>query len=158
MRKYLFLVTAAFLLAGCQSPKGVYPTGLVYLDIAGRTHVEVRDATRAVLRENGYTEVSVFDYDMVFEKAASKGDTRMYGSIAPEQGWERVYLRIRQKPDGIILLDCDAFLVENRGEGLFERERALGVTRKGRYRELLEQVQNRLMPTPKSTEPKENSP
>jgi hypothetical protein len=158
IRTSFFLFITLLVAAGCQAPRDVYPTGLVHVEFTGPTPDQIREVTRAVMRENGYTEASVFHYDMVFERRASKGDTRMYGSIAPEQGWERVYLRIRRKLDGTLLLDCDAFLVEYRGEDMYETEQAFGFSRRGRYRELLEQVQQQLMPAAKPIEPEANQP
>jgi hypothetical protein len=144
MNRIIILLAMGAVLAGCKSPEAANSGSMAAVEISGHSGVAVREMARAVMRANNYAEAAVQDFDMVFERPASKRDTAAFGSLAHGAVWERVKMRIRQRPSGPIMLACDAFIVENKGEGMFETERRLAVMRQARYQDMLNEVKTRL--------------
>ena len=72
-------------------------------------------------------------------------NTLMYGDWTPGKVWVRVkvYLRHLGSPNEI-LLECDAFMVNNYGDVRFEEEYKLSKMRRGTYQDLLEEVKKRV--------------
>lgn len=142
--KLAMLMIVGLALIGCRSPEAKNNSSLAAVEITGYNVAEVREATRAVMRSHDYTEAEIHDFDMVFEKPASRRDTAAFGSLMVDELWERVQMRIRRKPSGSVFLACEVYMVENKGEGMFESERQLAALRNARYQGLLDEVKTRL--------------
>jgi len=137
------------LLAGCKStsssqPKpadGTSSSRLASTVIKGHSVLEVAKATQRVFLENGYVKAPSQSANLVFEKQGTTWNTLVYGDWSNKPVWVRVkaYIRELGSPEEV-LLDCDAFMVVERGDAHFEEEHKLTKLRRGTYQELLDKV------------------
>ena len=139
----LCLLVAA---SGCQSTHSSTPsTRLASVIIEDRSMAQIESATQGVFQGHAYQAARSGSADFVFEKAGTSMDTLMYGDWTPGAVWVRVKVYLRQlgSPNEI-LLECDAFMVNNHGDTRFEEEHKLSKMRRGPYQDLLEEVKKRV--------------
>jgi len=153
MKRFFALVWILVLLAGgCQTNQGG-GTGLAAVEITGHTIRDIVVATRSVMRTHNYVEAPITDGKLIFEKPASARDTAAFGSLMHGEVWERVKMRVANQPNGSVQIDCEVFMVEDKGHRAMEEERRIGVMRQGRYRSLLGEIKAQLEPPPQSKQP-----
>jgi hypothetical protein len=140
----LALMVLAAVFTGCQSPGGG-KRGLASVTIPHRSAEEIVRAAVTVFRAEGYRDVVATPEDMVFEKTGSGWNTAAYG------GWTdakpvtvRVRAAVDAQPDGANRLWCDAYMVGDAGNALFEEQHKLTGVRRGPYQSLLNRVAEQL--------------
>jgi hypothetical protein len=114
--------------------------------ISGPTPFEIARAVSEVFQRAGYKPVPLADNKdmrLVFERPAGAMATVLYGDWAPNKVWYRVKVRIAGLDEGRQLVTCDLFRVTDHGDAHFEVEHKVSPLKKGRYRDLLNQVQAR---------------
>ena len=106
---------------------------------------QIESATQDVFQGHAYQVTRSRPGEFVFEKQGSSMNTLMYGDWSPGKVWVRVkvYLRELGAPNEI-LLECDAFMVNNYGDVRFEEEYKLSKMRRGAYQDLLEEVKKKV--------------
>ena len=132
--------------AGCHSTHTSTPsTRLASVIVKDRSMAQVESATEAVFQGHAYQAARPGSADLVFEKEGSSMNTLMYGDWTPGKVWVRVKVYLRQlSAPNEILLECDAFMVNNHGDVRFEEEFKLTKMRRGTYQDLLEEVKKRV--------------
>jgi len=140
----LVLLCVGLLLTGCQSPAGG-GNGFAAVKISGHTPKEILTATVAVFRADGYRDIAPSPDAMVFEKQGTGMNQAAYG------GWTdakpvtvRVRAGVETLPAGGHRLWCQAYMVGDAGNPLFEEEHKLTSMRAGSYQKLLDEVAERL--------------
>ncbi len=133
-------------LAGCQSDKTSSGSsdGVV---IQGNTPGQIRVAAEEVCREHGFVVARPGSELVVVEKPGSRMNNIAYGNWVDKKGvWLRLKLTVSQVGEARHRLECQAFLVRDRGGSTEEEIR----TRNRPYQSLLEEVAARLGQRPGS--------
>lgn len=156
MRPWLSLFALAALLTlattACQTVDGDSGSGkdLAAVSLQASSLQEVKQATVAVFFKKGYALHFDSAKQLVFSKRGSTGSTILFG------GWpgidppieDRVQLYIEDAGGGNFTLHCDAFVVSDAGQGLFEEKRPVYKTRASSYRKILEEVKKSIAQPP----------
>ncbi len=145
MKRYLVCLLGAAValsLTACKTTGGSPSSRLASVVIKGHSKIEISQATHRVFEENGYLAAPLKSADLIFEKQGSAMKTLVYGDWSGKPVWLRVKLYFRDLASEGILLDCDAFMVLERGDAHFEEERK--IRRGSTYQDLLNQVNQRL--------------
>ena len=141
----LTLLAMVCALTGCKTTDTAKNGSLASVVISGHTAEEVRQTTIEVFGWNGYKQVS----DLTFEKQGTKWDVVTYGGWAADSIWIRMKIQITSRGELWQVLGCDAYVVENRGEGILEDERKLKIMKGDECKKILDQIQRRLsLPKP----------
>lgn len=141
----LALLALACALAGCKTADTAHDGSLASIVINGHTAAEVRQTTIEVFGWNGYKQTS----DLTFEKKGTKWDVVTYGGWDTESVSIKIRVQITSRGELWQVLGCDAYVVENRGEGIMQDERKLKFMRADECKKILDQIQQRLsLPKP----------
>jgi len=141
----LVLVTVSLGLVGCKSLDKPASASFASVRIQGRTPEQIRDATVAVFKQDGYLAVGTTPPNLVFEKEGSRWDRMAYGSWVDDQP-----VCIRVKASIVVLseaacrLQCNAYMVRSKGDKVFEEEVRLKNNHSKPYQALLDKVLGRL--------------
>jgi hypothetical protein len=115
--------------------------------ISGKSAGQIRDATVAVFRENGYRAYAS-GQQLVFEKEGTRANTISRDGLVGAQAGAVTIIRVRADlvdlGPGSYRLQCHAFMVSNAGDSFFENEARLANFRSRPYQDLLDEVAKRL--------------
>ncbi len=134
------LLALAFVVAGCKTTDTAHDGSLASVVINGHTADEVRQTTIEVFGWNGYKQAS----DLTFEKKGTQWDRMAYGSWLADSVWIKIRVQITSRGEFSQVLGCDAYIVEDRNEGVMEDERKLKFMRADECKKILDQIQRRL--------------
>ncbi len=133
--------------AGCSSLSQPASASFASVVISGKSAAEIRDATIAVFREDGY-QVFGSSRGLVFEKEGTKANSiARDGFVGSHYGAVTI---IRVRAEVVVLstgdqrLQCHAYMVSGAGDSFFEEEHKLADFRGGPYQDLLDEVAKRL--------------
>lgn len=148
-RFVMFAVSAigAILFAGCHlgQPASASFASVV---IPGKSQEDICTTTAAVFQEDGYQVGALNPDNMVFQKEGSRGQSLAYGGVVDTHYGASTMTRVRaQLVDlgaGSYRLQCQASVVRNANDALFEDESRLANIRSGPYQSLLNKVAERL--------------
>ena len=131
---------------GCQSPHNSTPSSrLASVIIKDRSPGQLEAATQGIFQGHAYQVARGGPAESVFEKEGSNMNTLMHGDWSPGKVWVRVKVYIRElSAPNELLLECDAFMVNNHGDVRFEEEYKLSKMRRGAYQDLLEEVKKKV--------------
>lgn len=123
------------------------------VEILRNTPRQIDDMVVQVFRAHGYeTDRKKWPHS-VFEKKANKFNTLEYGTWDDDTPlYERVRVSILPVSDETFMLQCQAFMVTDRGMAL-EEEHKLSPRKSKPYQELLDEVAHRLNPGAPSATP-----
>jgi len=115
--------------------------------ISGKSAGQIRDATVAVFRENGF-RASAAGQQLIFEREGSRANTISRDGLVAAQAGAATLVRVRVElvdlGSGSYRLQCHAFMVSNAGDSFFENEARLANFRSRPYQDLLDEVAKRL--------------
>ncbi len=102
-----------------------------------------------VFGEAGYKANRSHNGSMVFEKEGSKGDQILYGGLGGAAYGGAVTVRVKAEIVDLMgqdahRLQCQAYMVQDAGEGVFEDKQRLANFRRGPYQKLLDDVATKL--------------
>jgi len=141
----LALAAASLGLLGCKSLSKPDSASFASVRIQGSTPEEIRDATVAVFKQDGYQAVRTVPPDLVFEKEGSRWDRIAYGSWVDDAPVAiRVKASIVPLSEGAFRLQCTAYMVRSKGDPVFEDEVRLRNNHSKPYQALLDKVLGRL--------------
>lgn len=109
--------------------------------IPGKSLTAIREMTQKVFEEDGYTGTAGVR-TMVFTRPGSTLDNLAYGSWDLSSVSTRVEVTFVEEPSGDYRVECDAFIVRNAGDHVFED--SYKKSSKGKYQKLLNQIRDRL--------------
>jgi hypothetical protein len=137
--------------SGCRSPQSTPSTLLASVVIKERPSAQVEAVTRAVFEDHGYLCARRKPGEFVFEQEGTGMNTLVYGDWSSKKVWVRVKVFLRElAPAQQLLVECDAYMVIDRGDAHFEEERKLTRVHRGRYQDLLNEVSKRVSLLPAS--------
>jgi hypothetical protein len=115
--------------------------------ISGKSGPQIRDATIAVFRENGYRAYAS-GQQLVFEREGSRANTFAYDGLVGAQAGAVTIVRVRAELVELgadsYRLQCQAYMVSDASDSFFEDEHRLTNFRSGPYQHLLNEVAKRL--------------
>ena len=138
------LALCAVFLVGCQSAKQPGSMSHASASIQGRSVPEIQQITTEVFLEAGYALTRSSPWEMVFERPGSRWDAAKWDSWMGEGVTMRVKVRLNQAPDGPLLLQADAYAVQNSENPSFRTESRNLLLSRRPYRKLLAEVARRL--------------
>jgi hypothetical protein len=137
----------ALLVDGCRSPGKPDAARFASVPIHGHTVDKVRDATAQVFHADGFKVLKQGWANLTLEKEGSSMNNIAYGNWMGSGIWVRAKVTIVDIAPDECRLDCEAFLVRNRGESV-EEEIKINKLHSHHYQKLLEEVAKRLSSTP----------
>ncbi len=141
--------TGAFLFTGCQSNKPGSSSHAA-LEIKGHPAEAIRATTVVVFAEKGYTLRTNTPTTMLFDRPATTGEKLKYGDWMNDGMLMSVKVRLQSEPNETYLLRADAYMIQDPTSPVFREESRLMLFNAKTYREILEEVSNRLdFPLPK---------
>jgi ABC-type glycerol-3-phosphate transport system substrate-binding protein len=146
--KFLSLALACGLASfGCSSMNKPASASFASVTISGRSAAEIRDATIAVFRENGY-QVFASSQGLTFEKEGSKINSISRDGLVGSHYGAVTIIRVRVQlvdfGNDTQRLQCQTSMVSGAGDAFTEEEHRLTNFRSGPYQDLLDEVAKRL--------------
>ena len=140
----LLMALGALCMVGCASSKqaGSYSHGA--LTVKGRSDAQIRQVTKAVFAEDGYSLASEGPDYMVFQRPGSRRDALKWGGWFGEGVVIRAKLRMTKLADDSCVLQVDMYAVRDAGDTVFEDESRMIMLNKQPYRKMLREVDKRL--------------
>lgn len=115
--------------------------GFAAVVISGATEEEVRGETVRVFAAEGWQPGHDAEHDLVFEREGSKWDHLAFGSnVLDMPVYNRVKADIVALADGSLRLQCQAYIVRDRGGARMDDEIRMKGPRAGPYQQLLDKV------------------
>ena len=134
---------------GCRSTENpANPAGAQFaaVEIHGNTPGQISAMTKEVFEKHGFKTTETRIDRLVFEKPGSKMDNFAYGSwMSDNPVWLRIKVAIVPIAEAACRLQCNAYLVQDKGRALEEEDRMKHL-HSGEYQKLLEEVAQRLNP------------
>lgn len=130
--------------SGCSTSKPA-AASFASVVIANQSAETIHDTTMLVFEEAGYKVNRVPGGGMVFEMEGSRGDQILYGGLGGAAYGGSVTVRVRVEIVDLVgqdarRLQCQAYIVRNAGDGVFEDKQRLANFRRGPYQKLLDEV------------------
>ena len=138
------LALCAVSLVGCQSSKQPGSYSHAAVTVKGRSDAEIRQVTKEVFAEDGYSLASEGADFMEFQRPGSQRDALKWGGWYGEGVVVRAKMRMTTLADDSRVLQLDMFAVRDAGDGTFESESRMIMLNKKPYRHLLNEVSKRL--------------
>ena len=138
----IFLLALGLAGGGCQSSRQG-KSAFASVEIQGKTPEAIRQVTRQVFEEEGYTG-SWGVMSMVFDRPASTLNNLVYGDWDLHSMSVRVEVNIAELGPGGYRVSCDASRVRDAGDRVFQDSQKLKKISKGPYQKMLNQVKQRL--------------
>jgi hypothetical protein len=131
-------------LVGCASANqtGGYSHGA--LTVKGHSDAQIREATKAVFAENGYSFLSEGPNYMQFQRPGTRADAIKWGGWFGEGVMVRAKIGMAKLASDSCVLQLDMYAVRDAGQGFFEDESRMIMLNKQPYRRLLRDVDKRL--------------
>jgi hypothetical protein len=131
-------------LIGCASSKqpGGYSHGAV--TVKGRSDAEIRQVTKVVFTEEGYSLAAEGEGFMQFERFGTRRDALKWGGWTGEGVVIRAKVKMTRLANDSRLLQLDMFAVRDAGDRVIESESRMIMLNKKPYRRLLNEVGKRL--------------
>ena len=130
---------------GIGKPEGA---SFASVTIKGHTPEEIAQATGVVFQEDGFMVGSLLPSQMVFQKEGSRGQSLAYGGVVDTHYGSKTMVRVRANVVDLgsngQRLQCQAYMVRNAGESVFEDETRLMNIHGGKYQGLLNKVAKNL--------------
>src|ERR1035437_3950901 len=146
------LILAAMLTPGGRSLDRPASAGFAGVSIFNQNSDKIRAVTTTVFVSNGYQSIGLYDGALVFEKEATRGEQIAYAGFAGAQDGVKTVVRVRLSlsPQGVnsYMLGCNAYVVTNPGDSVFEQSFALMGYKSGPYQKLLDNVKATLQSSP----------
>lgn len=146
--KFLSLALACGLFGfGCSSLSKPASASFASVTISGKSSGEIRDATVAIFRENGY-QVFASRQGLTFEQEGSKANSIARDGFVGSHYGAVTIIRVRAElvdlGNGAQRLQCQTYMVSGAGDAFMEEEHRLANYRSGPYQDLLDEVAKRL--------------
>ncbi len=141
------LALCGLLAAGCETTKPA-SASFASVTIHDRTPEQIQRAAAEVFQGDEYRVISLDPEAMLFEKEGSKMQSLSYNGLVGAQEGARIAVRVKAMlvdlGAGAYRLQCQAYMVKNAGESIFEEETRLSGMRSGPYQSLLDKVAKQL--------------
>jgi hypothetical protein len=145
---FLIAITAAWLAAGCSTPRNGSQR-LASIIVDNRSPEQIEASLVKVYESHGYS-LKRKDDELVFEKPGTVMNTLAYGDWYNGGVWERIEVFQREIGPGRTLVDCDDYMVQEPEDPFFQKVRQVHKTRRRNCQKLLDAVSHDLASQPAS--------
>jgi hypothetical protein len=133
------------LFAGCQTFNSPPANGLASVTITNRTMPQIASAIQEVFATHYFQGGQTGPHEFTYERAGSRMNNLAYGSyMFNEKVTVRVKVNVQPAYGGQFLLSCNAALVEDAGDPIFQDSHQVRLLRKWPYEELLRDIRTQL--------------
>jgi hypothetical protein len=140
-RDLFLLICLGLLTPGCHSPPKTPSNRLASVTIKNGTREQIETAIRTVFDKHGFQLSSRRDAGaLIFERKGTFMNGLVYGDWYSGGVWERVNVYYGDPEPGRTVVECDAYMVQEPDDPLFQSERKAYKTRRHLYQKLLEEV------------------
>ena len=137
--------------SGCASaPNKTGSPRLASIISTNHTPEQIDKATEKVLGSHGYALKKRLEAKLVFEKPGTFMNNLAYGDWYGGGIWDRIAVYQKPLERDQILVDCDAWMVQEPDDPFFQKARPMGNGRRSYYQGLLDEVSHELDPPAKS--------
>jgi hypothetical protein len=147
-RKVAIMVLAPACLlaaAGCQSFNRPPTNNLSSITITDRTLPQIAGAIQEVFATHYFTGGPTDPYHFTFQRPGTRANNLAYGSVMfDESVTVRVDVAIQPGEGAGMLVTCNAWLVEDEGDPVFEDPHKVRLLRKWPYAELMRDIRKQL--------------
>jgi hypothetical protein len=142
-------LAVACLLSGCSStpPNKTGSHRLASIIVENRSADQI-DASLVKVYESHAFHLRRKDDNLIFEKPGTIMNTLAYGDWYGGAVWERIVIYQTELEPGRTLVDCDAFMVQEPDDPLFQKVRQVYGSRRSNCQELLDAVSQDLAKQP----------
>ena len=138
-------LSATVLVTGCRSPNGPVSNRMASIVVTNRSADQIEAAIQAVFEKHAYEAGKSEEDELVFEKQGTFMNGLVYGDWYSGGVWERIRVYQRELRPVETVVECDAYMVQEREDPLFQKERKEFKTRRGHCQKLLDEVAKDLM-------------
>jgi hypothetical protein len=146
--KACFVVLAPVLLAlfaGCQTFNSPPANNLASVTITNRTMPQIASAIQEVFATHYFQGSQTGPYGFTYERPGNRMNNLAYGSyMFDEKVTVRVKVNVQPVYGGQFLLSCNAALVEDANDPIFQDSHQVRLLRKWPYAELLRDIRTQL--------------
>lgn len=136
---------AGLCLTGCQSFSNVPSGNLASVTITNQPMASVANATAAVFASHGFSGGQTGANQFTFTCLGSRTDNLAYGSaMFNEVVTVKVVVMTKQLTTNSVYVGCNAWLVENEDDPVFQDDHKVRMLRKWPYEQLLKDIQIQL--------------
>jgi hypothetical protein len=144
--RLLPLALAATALAiGCRLPHGHVSNRMASIIVTNQSSEQIENALRAVFERHAYEAGKSEGDELVFEKKGSFMNGLVYGDWYSGGVWERIKVYQRELRPAETVVECDGYMVQEREDPLFQKEKREYNTKRGHCQKLLNEVAKELM-------------
>jgi hypothetical protein len=138
------LALSAASLTGCQSNRQAGSYSHAAVTVKGRSDAEIRQVTKEVFGEDGYSLVGEGPAFMAFQRPGSRSDALKWGGWYGEGVAIRAKVMMTALADNSCVLQLDMFAVRDASDPVFESESRMLMVNKRPYRQLMDKIGKRL--------------
>ena len=133
------------LLAGCRSFNSPPTNNLASVTINNRTMPQIATAIQTVFATHYFQGGKTGPYEFTYERPGNRMNNLAYGSyFFDEKVTVRVVVKVRPVYGTQYLMSCNAALVEDEGDPVFQDSHRVRMLRKWPYERLLKDIQAQL--------------
>jgi hypothetical protein len=142
----LLVAPALFaLFAGCQTFNSPPANNLASITITNRAMPQITSAIQAVFAEHYFQGGQTGPNEFTYERPGSRASNLAYGSyMFDEKVTMRVTVTVQPVYGGKFLLGCNAALVEDASDPMFQDSHQIRLLRKWPYEQLLKDIRTQL--------------
>jgi len=139
------LSLAGLLVTGCQSFNSPPPGNLASVTVTNKSLDEISQATRAVFAVHGFDGSQTSPSQFNYERAGTRANNLAYGSyIFNEAVTIRVQVNLTPLDAASTRIGCNAWLVEDANDSVFQDDHKVRQLRKWPYDDLLKDIKAQL--------------
>jgi hypothetical protein len=137
----ILIASASMAFVACKSLDKPASASFASVRIQGHTPEQIRAATVVVFEQDGYAATDIRHAEMIFEKEGSRWDQIAYGSwVNDAPVWLRVKASVVPLTGESYRLQCQAYMVRNKGDPLAEDQVRMRNNHSKPYQQLLDKV------------------
>jgi hypothetical protein len=135
----LLMLAGGSFLSGCRTADEARSGHMASVEISGHTAAEIRHMTIKVFLAEGYVQAN----GLGFEKKASVWDMTAYGGWSGDV-WLRLRAGIHPLEADRYILNCDAYLVQDRNQAAMEMEQKNRYANRSDCKKILDEIKAKL--------------
>jgi hypothetical protein len=144
---------AALWATGCRSPHSHEPERMASVIVTNRSPEQITAAIKEVFEKHDYEAGRSYEDELVFERKGTLMNSLVYGDWYSGGVWERIKVYQREVSPAETAVECDAYMVSEHEDPLFEKQRKRYHKHQGYCQRLLEEVARTAMSTTNAVVP-----
>ena len=134
------LLLAAALASGCKSANSNLTNRMASVLLTNLAPEDIDTAIHVVFERHEFIEGKSDDDKLIFEKRASLMSGVVYSDWYSGGVWERIKVYRREIKPGVIIVECDGYMVKEHDDPLFAEEKKQYKTKRGHCQKLMDEI------------------